>query len=195
MSRDEKSRSPAGECVTRAVNVTLRSGLRRVAGPLTAAALCGSLVGAAMVWSKLEYGSATALLQLANGKRVYANTTHRELGPLDLGDIKEVSFLLTNLHDEPVLIMGAVTNCGCIVAEEMPLELPARSTRAITFRISPFRGDDDRRFSYWMDLKMNVPNPQIRLKVSGELSGTVSEAPCSDCVSAWELPVCEEMPK
>lgn len=148
------SKEANGTCPNRAE--IMRYWLRPVGVAVTVAA-CGA---AALV---SHFGSASAAAAWLRGQAIAVEPAVAELGTVTGRQTPKVEFEVTNLTGQPVVIVGLTTNCGCFIAEGLPMELPARGKGVVHFSIvTPSRSGD---FEQPALLQLNVKSVPVILMV------------------------------
>ena len=52
------------------------------------------------------------------------------------GDFADVSFVLDNVTNRPVVVLGAETSCDCTTLQGLPITIPARGESSLRFRLT-----------------------------------------------------------
>lgn len=146
----------------------LRTAIGWIAFPALSIALALALIAG---WGQLFYGSAYALPAIAKGKVVIAEPGTRSIGVLEAGGRYQADFTLTNLTSGPILVNGARANCTCVVADKLPLEIPAHGRQSFRLAVSPAKAQAGQPFSQSVNLYLSVPSPQVTLTVLGTVAG------------------------
>jgi hypothetical protein len=98
------------------------------------AALAAVISGGLFAWSYLRYGSPWPVVALLRGESFYIEVPPRDLGKVRFGDSTHATFQVYNLSDRMFQVVGTNSNCSCIRAEEVPIEVPPGESRPIHFR-------------------------------------------------------------
>jgi hypothetical protein len=92
---------------------------------LSVLALCG--VG--------RFGSVGASIAYLRGERLVAESPSRSIGSVRPGEDARLGFLLRNLSGDPITVLGARSECACVVAEDLPFAVPPSGGREVGVRL------------------------------------------------------------
>lgn len=98
-----------------------------------------------------------------------------DLGETILGERKTTHLQVTNHSETTVRVVGGSASCGCMVYEDLPLEVPPRSTRSI--RVSVLKNGGQGLYRDRLVLYTNHPaQPAFQAGVTGWLSAKPKDA-------------------
>ena len=89
------------------------------------------LIGLFCLWAYAEFGSLAVAAAYLRGERLMIRPVVFDLGELREGEQRELSFEATNLGGVPVRIVGSRSNCSCVVTNELPMTVPAGTSRQV----------------------------------------------------------------
>ncbi len=89
------------------------------------------VAGGCVVWAIINFGSLYHALLYAGGARVTIEPRAVTVPEGKEGDAREVVFLIRNLTDNPVRVVGVTTSCTCVSTERLPVVLPARGAKEL----------------------------------------------------------------
>jgi hypothetical protein len=96
---------------------------------LLATVLAGAfLLSILAIW---QFGSITNGIAYLQGYSVVPEHSQISVGQVTSGERVNATLQLTNLSSQPVTVVGAQSNCGCIAYDDLPIELPPRSSVGI----------------------------------------------------------------
>jgi hypothetical protein len=149
----------------------MRSRLKSALGWLGVSIL-SIVITVAMVagWGLIAHGSVYALPALAQGQEVFAQPASITLGDLEVGRRYQVTFTLTNLRSEAVMVNGMRTDCTCVSANDWPLEIPPRGRHQIQLWVQPKKFQAGQPLSQTADLYLSVPGPPISITMLGTVA-------------------------
>ncbi|MCP4457634.1 MAG: DUF1573 domain-containing protein [Cytophagales bacterium] len=93
-------------------------------------------------------------------------TTSLELGQVEIGETKELSFEFTNEGDEPVRILEAKGSCGCTVVDFSKNEIKSGETATIQ---ANFKSSKVGVFKKSVKVKTTASGEYTQLWFSGEV--------------------------
>ena len=106
----------------------LRKSLRFFATTVVIAVSILVVLGA---WACVRLGSLRAGFAYLAGTRMILDHQERSFGEVAGGEERTVSFRLTNFSQRPVRVLGAKTECTCMVADELPLTIGISETATL----------------------------------------------------------------
>jgi hypothetical protein len=112
-----------------------------------------------------QFGGISPAIAWVRGEIVYA-MPHEEQ-PLQVGMPSTVSVSIRNLRNYPIKVIGAETDCGCVVTGGLPLEVAASSADQFTVKITPKATDAGRVLSREVALLLDVESKPIIVRVGG----------------------------
>ena len=121
------------------------------------------------VFGWLVYGSIHAVPALAAGRTVISDPSAVWAGDLHVGERKPVSFSLINLDSRPLAIIGMGANCTCVQVDQIPLEIPPRSTRSVRVWVSPLSSQAEMPFLQKINLYTSTEDCSISIIVRGKV--------------------------
>lgn len=86
------------------------------------------------------------------------------------GATANVAFQIQNLTNERVCIVGLETSCSCLSATELPLEIPPRQGRSLTFAIKSNTLWAGKQVTQHARLLLDVPSPSIQLEINTQVA-------------------------
>jgi len=89
------------------------------------------LIALFCLWGYAEFGSLAGAAAYLRGERLMITPAVFDLGELREGEKRELFLEATNLGSAPARIVGSSSNCSCIVPEELPMTVPAGTSRKI----------------------------------------------------------------
>ena len=149
----------------------------REAGPSSARclpAIAGVTVAAAgcAAWAIISFGSLRLGWLYAGGVRVWIEPSTVTIADAKVGDSRDAVFLLRNLADDPVTIVGAATSCTCLSpGDDLPFVVPPRHDRELRVRVDLSRspgGPLDQVLVYRTDYRAAL---RLRARVVGRVEG------------------------
>lgn len=117
------------------------------------------------VLTVLVYGSVSAAFDRVAGYA--ARPVHRmiDIGQVIASQPVRVAVPVQNLLAEGLTVLGAETDCGCAVAEGLPLEIPAFSVGHFQMVVTPPAGLQDGVLDRSVLLFLNVNSRPVRLRI------------------------------
>lgn len=82
-----------------------------------------ALLALAALMVKLQYGSMTTAFAVWRGQVLVAEEYAKDVGRLQVGEIRTVFFRVKNPDANKVVILGAKTSCGCLAPKNLPRTL------------------------------------------------------------------------
>jgi len=87
--------------------------------------------GACVAWAIINFGSLYHAWLYAGGVRVTIEPRSVTVQEGKEGDAREAVFLIRNLTDKPVGVVGVTTSCTCVSTERLPVVLPPKGTKEL----------------------------------------------------------------
>jgi hypothetical protein len=137
-----------------------------LAGPLLVAVLI--LLGFC-VWSVWRYGNVTDGIALVNGYVLAAQKPIVELGKIPVGAKVDGIFVLKNLTDHPITILGARPECRCVVASDLPIQVDALSSVSFCLRFVPGENEANQHVTHRALLYLDADSPEIVLTLAADV--------------------------
>jgi hypothetical protein len=136
---------------------------RFIAGPLLVAVLI--LLGFS-IWSVWRYGNVSDGIAFLDGFVVIAAKPTLELGSVPVGTEAKGVFVLKNLTDEPISLVGASPDCSCMIMSDFPIRIEPHGTATFDVRFTPRAREAGRTVTHRILLYLNVDSPTITLALS-----------------------------
>lgn len=133
----------------------------------------GLFVGMILSYGHWRFGSPHAALGALLGDSLLVDSPSKSFGEISAGEEARTQFQLTNNHHKPVRIIGAETDCGCLLIREgMPFTLAPQERRMFSVSVSPPKvGDYEGRVM----LYTSAPNFRtFTVRVFGKVLPSVS---------------------
>jgi len=124
-----------------------------------------SVLALALIVAVCRFGSVSAAASWVQGNVVHVQKC--EVGTVAAGVPVTVVLPVTNLHGDPVTVIGAETDCGCVVAEGLPLEIRGLGTGQFSVVITPRASDQGQVFSRSVSLLLNTNSPSVLIRLKG----------------------------
>ena len=93
------------------------------------------VIAASLCWSMAVYGSPRNAWLYANGVRIVVDKRTVQVADGRIGDVREGAFLVHNLSDRPVRILGAHVTCSCVSTDKTPMTVPAGGTKEVRLHL------------------------------------------------------------
>ena len=90
-----------------------------------------------------RFGSLVAFVAFLKGHTFVILPAQADLGTCCSGDRRSTSFTIRNLSERPLRVVGAKTACSCVVANALPISVPARESRTIPIQVHINRRSSD----------------------------------------------------
>ena len=112
------------------------------------------------------FGSVTTGAAYLRGDRLIPDAYSKSFGIVDGGSTSTIVFKLRNFLNRPITVIGSRATCSCLLAEAVPLTVPA--SRSSNFTIRVVTGKKKGALSASMKLYTDSPEtPVIVLTTSG----------------------------
>ena len=85
------------------------------------------------------------------------------------GDPADVSFVLDNVTNRPVVVLGAETSCDCTTLQGLPITIPAQGESSLRFRLTTTPAEAGRRINTNIKLLLDTPSPVVRLEIAAAI--------------------------
>lgn len=104
----------------------------------------------------------------SGGGLLVTESTTKRLGEMPPGQVQTASFVLKNLGDRPVKLIGAKASCSCTAVDGVPVTVAPSGSREVTFRVAtPSQpGPVDGEVTLYTN---NPEQVEIRLRYAGEV--------------------------
>jgi hypothetical protein len=126
------------------------------------------------VWSFVMYGNLNSGLAVMNGFLVFVDEAVLDLGDIPVGETRTGKFKINNASSKPVVILGAWTDCSCLVTDELPMTIPSRSKVDFDVKLQTDSSMTGRHIVREVILNLDVDQPAIGLKIKFSVTGTNS---------------------
>jgi Protein of unknown function (DUF1573) len=73
-----------------------------------------------------SFGGLVPALSYLRGDRLILDAHSKSFGTIDGGQRQTVTFKLTNMTDRPIRLLGAMSSCTCVAADQLPTTAIAR---------------------------------------------------------------------
>jgi hypothetical protein len=115
-----------------------------------------------------SFGSLGSAVAYLSGDRLIADGYTRSVGIVNVGEHHEVSFELRNMSNRDVGILGAQSSCTCLVADQLPVVVPAHGVFRLRVGVRPKSraGQIAERISLITDRE---DEQRLHLKISGRV--------------------------
>jgi hypothetical protein len=140
--------------------------IRFLAGPLLVALLI--LLGFCF-WSVWRYGNVSDGIAFVNGYVLVAQKPIVELGKIPVGAKVDGIFVLKNLTDHPITILGARSECRCVVASDLPIQVDALSSVSFCLRFVPGENEVNQSVTHRALLYLDADSPEIVLTLAADV--------------------------
>ena len=124
-----------------------------------------------LTWAIAVYGTPRRAWLYASGVRLMVEGAPIRFGDARAGEDRDAAFLVSNLSDDPVQVLGVKTSCGCIAVEKLPVTVPPRGTKEVRLTIhleESFSGTVEQALTFHTD---EPSTPRFLVKVSGRVIG------------------------
>jgi hypothetical protein len=135
-------------------------------GPLTVFALVSLALA---IWSGVRFGSLRAAVSYWEGFSIIAEPQKVLLQDVPVGEPVVATFRLRNLSGNAVKVVGAVSDCGCAAAENLPLVMEPHGALDFRVRFAIPSHETAPRVSYLTQLHLDVPSPPVFLHLEATL--------------------------
>ncbi len=120
-------------------------------------------------WSLWRYGNVTDGIAFLNGFVLVAEKPTLELGDVSVGSKAEGVFILKNLTNQPITILGAKPECPCVVTSELPVQVDRLSSSPFRLRFVPRTQEANQSVAYRTLLYLDVDSPSIILTLAASV--------------------------
>lgn len=86
--------------------------------------------------SVTAFGSPIAAFAWLQGNRLTVEPTVMDLGEVEAGPQRTVSFRVTNHGERPVTLVGGTSTCNCTATEGLPIDIPPGGSRSVPVKVS-----------------------------------------------------------
>lgn len=90
-----------------------------------------------------------------------------DVGAAPSGSFREAAVTVTNHSSEPVRLLGAKTSCSCMLADQLPLTIPPKSSQTIDVGVS-YNGTPQQDFSHSvLFYSSSERSPRVSVEIHG----------------------------
>ena len=118
-------------------------------------------------WGFARFGSPANALAYVGGARLLISPHVYDCEGKD-GDRYSGTFVLTNLSDRTVRVLGAKASCDCVATKGLPMEIPAGRSASLPFALRL----DSRQSGALQNVKFITDSP-VAQEISGRVRGHV----------------------
>lgn len=90
-----------------------------------------------VAFAEYRYGGIRVFVRSIRGETVILDPSRFNLGSITVGETIVRQSFLHNYTSEPIRILGANSQCSCVVAEDLPAIVPPGESYTINVRIKP----------------------------------------------------------
>jgi hypothetical protein len=127
----------------------------------------------------LGFGSWEVAMAYARGESTFVMADPAQLADVRPDEEISTTIRLRNVSTVPVRILGGNASCGCMVLQDLPLDLKPGEYRTIQIRVRPPK-KEGARFRYDVVLYESAPGPPVLTYVSGTVAGAAKSGSDSD---------------
>lgn len=138
--------------------------LRFLAVPILFAALIWMVVA---VWCLAVYGGVRNGIRVFRGYRVLVEPSTVDVSTVEQGATVRTDFILRNMSWEPVMVLGADPDCGCVQMSGIPVTLAPRSSHAVSMSVRTADLASHEEFVHQSRLIFDVVHPEVLLTIRG----------------------------
>jgi hypothetical protein len=127
------------------------------------------ILGVSASYGHARFGSIAAALSAMRGDSLVVDQPLKSLDGVRPGSRVEIRYLVTNVSNRPIQILGAATSCTCTMMENIPMTLAASESKSVTAKVRTCEDEPESAGSirlYTDDLK----SPELRLDYSLHLA-------------------------
>ena len=135
-------------------------------GPLLVALLilaCGS------AWSVWRFGSVRHGIAYLKGYVLIAQNPTVKLGSIPAGTEVEGVFVLKNLTNRPITVLGAKPECTCVMTSDLPMRVDSLSTGRLRFKFAARNNEINQSVAHRTLLYLDVDSPPVVLTLAGDV--------------------------
>lgn len=125
-------------------------------------------VGCRIGWLAYQFGSFSAATAHLRGLQLVFLPDHVDLGKARQGEQRKVELELVNLTDVPVQVLGAISDCSCVVVSDgLPVSLQGRGRFRLPVTVSFIGGKPD--FAHIVTVYADCVQTRISARVVGHI--------------------------
>jgi len=137
-----------------------------LAGPLLVASVLCICFAA---WSIWRFGTWTDGIAYIYGHPLAARQTTLHLGQVRVGEQVDCVFVLKNLWDEPITVVGASPDCSCVETMERPLKIAPRVPASFEVMLTPRPNEAGKTVTHRILLHLDVDAPPMVLSLVADV--------------------------
>ena len=140
--------------------------LRKAVG-IASVTVIGAVPLAFALWYMMQFGASFTGISYLRGEMLVTDRSTLLLEEGRAGEVRQAEFTFRNIGPSPLHIVGAYTNCTCVVSNDLPLTVPGNASvkSTITARYRD-KGDLSQTIVYYTDCPTQ---PSIPISVKGML--------------------------
>lgn len=142
----------------------------RIKNVLCTAVFAALLLAGLAAYGVSRYGSLGALASAIQGRVLYVEPQRLPLGVLKPREHIRIGIRLHNLANKPIKVLGShsIPSCGCLVAEELPVELVPGEVKEVPINLkAPANGPA--KFEIVVTFYTNMAGEQPHVVLHGQL--------------------------
>jgi Protein of unknown function (DUF1573) len=113
------------------------------------------------------FGSIGSALAYFRGDRLIADAYTRSVGTVSAGEQHAVFFKIRNMSNQAVKIVGADSSCTCVVADQLPVNVPPHGVFRLRIGVHPKKSQPG-QIAEHVSLITDLESQQrLNLKISG----------------------------
>ena len=119
-------------------------------------------------WGIYRFGSIRMTLAYVSGSVIAAETTVVDLGEVPSGEAVTAEFRLRNLSTRPITILGANSNCGCLVLD-LPKTVDGSEVTSVRVGFAPTSRQEGTQVTYTAALILDTDGPPVLLQTVADV--------------------------
>lgn len=120
-------------------------------------------------WSYWRFGSFKDGIEFLSGYRLVAEQSVLDIGKVRVGAETEGNFVLKNLTDKPITIIGAKSDCSCMVISGLPIRVEPRCSTDFAVRYTPLAREGNETVTHRILLYLDIDSPEVVLTLSADI--------------------------
>ena len=112
-----------------------------IAPPLIGSSI--AILGVA-AWATINFDSPRDALRYVQGVRLVVEPRVIDFGEAAAGEVRDASFVVRNLANEPITNLGASPSCNCTTNDRLPSSIPANGSHRFRIKLR-FEGEPAER--------------------------------------------------
>jgi hypothetical protein len=154
--------------------------VRFIVGPLLVALL---ILACYSAWSIGRFGNLTNGIEFLNGSVLIAEKPMLELGKVPVGTEVEGVFVLKNVTNQPIAIVGGKAECSCVITTGFPMQVDPMCSARLSLRFTPRPSDANRRVVHRAVLYLDVDSPAMILTFAADVVPVRTMVPNGSSIS------------